>query len=57
MFEKQEGYVLLMKCKLDSDELESTSGHLNPKVSGLNSEDFRSSFIDEEVLIGTVKYV
>jgi len=56
MFEKQEGCVLLMKCKLDLDELESTSGHLNPKVSGSNIEDIRSSFIDEDVLIGTVKY-
>jgi len=52
MFEKQEGYVLLMKCKLDLDELESTSGHLNPKVSGSNSEDI----IDEDVLIGTIKH-
>ena len=55
MFEKQEGCVLLMKYKLDLDELESTSGHLNLKVSGSNSEDFRSS-LNEEVLIGTVKY-
>ena len=42
MSERQEGCVLLMKCKLDLEELGSTSGHLNPKVSGLNIECFYS---------------
>lgn len=55
MFEKQEGCVLLMRCKWDLDELESISGHLNPKVSGSNRKDLRSSFIDERMLIETVK--
>ena len=57
MFEKQEECVLLMKCKLDLDELESISGHLNPKVSGSDSKDLRSSAIDdhEHILIAAVK--
>ena len=55
MFEKQEGCVLLMKCKLDLDELESISGHLNPKVSESGSKDFRSSVVDEHSLIAAVK--
>ena len=38
MYERQEGCVLLMKYRLDLDELESTSGHLNLKVSGSNTE-------------------
>lgn len=55
MFEKQEGCVLLMKCKLDLDELESISGHLNPKVSESDSKDFRTSAIDEHILTAAVK--
>ena len=37
MCERLVGYALLMKYRLDLDELESTSGHLSLKVS-LNFE-------------------
>ena len=33
MYERQEVCVLLMRCRLDLDELGNTSGHLNLKVS------------------------
>ena len=47
-----------MKCKLDLDELESTSGPLNPKVSGQNNEDFSKQYLQNvEVLIGAVKHI
>lgn len=35
MCERPVGCVLLMKYKWGLDDVESTSGHLNPKVSGL----------------------
>lgn len=50
-YEGQEGCVLLMKCKLDLGELESTSGPLNPKVSGQNIEDVSKQYLQNvEVL-------
>lgn len=53
------GYALLMKYRLDLDELENTSGHLSLKVSLIfepkNSRTTMSCFTGSE--IGNVKFV